>query len=96
MPVSCSLRLSIAGNSAKLSSPVVRVSTFATWLPLLPLVKFRPSAHVSRMREFLIVELSTLVPQKRQTTCSAQMSSMVMSLTLEKSNTFPGPSIREV
>jgi hypothetical protein len=39
---------------------------------------------------------SVLVPQYMQTWCSTHRSSIVMSDTLLKSKTFPGPLMREV
>ena len=63
---------------------------------MLPLVMLTPSAKVSRIREFLMVTLSVLAPQYRQTMCSIQTLSMVMSATFAKSKTLPGPSMREV
>lgn len=55
-----------------------------------------PSANMSRMREFLMVIRSVLAPQYKHTMCSTHTSSITMSETPAKSNTLPGPSIREV
>ena len=74
----------MAENSAKLSSPVERVSMSVTRLPVLPLVMLMPSAKMFRIREFLIVMLSVLVPQYMQTWCSTQMFSIVMFDTLRE------------
>ena len=67
-----------------------------TVLPAEPLVMLMPSAKVSRIRLFLITELSVFAPQYRHIWCSIQMLSMVMFAVLEKSKTLPGPSIRDV
>lgn len=88
--------MSMAENSAKLSSPVERASLLLTRLSVLPLVMLMPSAKVSRIREFLITMESVLAPQYMQIMCSVQMLSIVIPETFAKSNTLPGPSIREV
>ena len=63
-------------------------------LPADPLVMLMPSANESRMREFLITQVSVFAPQYRHIWCSAQMLSMVMSEVFAKLNTLPGPSLR--
>src|SRR3569833_2491456 len=87
---------SIAERSAQLSSPVERASSLLTRLSVLPVVLLMPSAKVSLIRELVFVMLSVLAPQYMQTMCSTHTLSIVSLTTLEKSNTFPGPSIRDV